>query len=639
MQQLVRADLGWRHLRPIQIQAAAPVLAADRDVLIISGTASGKTEAAWLPVFSRLLHDDHGGIGAICISPLKALINDQAVRLSRYGQRLNLGVKPWHGDISQARKSEALRHPPAALLITPESLQSLLLRRPETFMRAARNLRYLMVDEIHAFAGTDRGHQLQALLSHMDLRLARRIPRIALSATVSDAATMASFLRPGGGEKVLVLRADNPEGFDLDVVVYGYDHQDADVDSYNMTDEQQKALRAKDVAPRERLEIARRVDAETRGRRSLVFARSRREVEQLAALLRDPEVTGTHRADRFFTHHGSLSPALRHAAEHAIHTVADATVVCTSTLELGVDLPDLDRVIQVDACVSAGSLRQRLGRSGRRDGARPTLRVHVTEKPTDDGPAIADLLRAGLVETLAIIALINEQDWVEPPDLAPLGLSTLVQQVLALLSDANGCSARQAWRLLCAAGPWRSISPTDFEALLRAMAAKQLIRQDRLGLLLLDEAGHAIVNDRDFVVAFAAQPELTLLHRGRPLGSIGIEHPLRGNDLIAFGGMPWRVVAVHESGWSADVEPAGHGQPVTWSGKGGPPVHKAVRRRMRAIYADDTVPPYLDARRPRSGSQPRGLGVRCTCRCREANSARPARRRRAVARHARHPSR
>jgi ATP-dependent Lhr-like helicase len=592
VQRLVRDHLGWRRLRAIQVAAAGPVLGGTRDVLIIAGTASGKTEAAWLPLFSRLLIDGTPGLGALCISPLKALIDDQVRRLASYGRELDLRVEGWHGDISSSRKMKTLEAPPSALIITPESLQGLLIRKPVELEQALRTLRYVVVDEVHAFAGTDRGHQLQSLLHQVEVRLGRRVPRIALSATVSEPALVTEFLRPRHGGEATVVRTSTGTGPDLDVRILGFEAKPAQVDRDRVPDEVQQ-LRARDAAPQERLDIARRIDEGTRGRRALVFAGSRLAVEEMTALLRDGEVTGTRRPERFLAHHGSLSRELRQAAESALHEHDDTTVVCTSTLELGVDLPHLDQVVQVDTCLSVAGLRQRLGRSGRREGTRPTLRVYATEEPSPPRHAFDDRLRADLVQSIASVELIVGHDWVEPTDLAPLGLSTLVHQTLALLADTRGTSAQQAWHLLCGSGPWRRVGTAAYGALLRSLADHGLVRQDARGLLLLDEAGLRLVNRRDFLAVFVTPAEYTLRHDGTDLGTLPVSYPLGIGSCVVLGGRTWQVVDVHGDGWNVDVIPHTRGLPPKFRGSMGQ-VHRRVREVMREVYESGDIPDYLD---------------------------------------------
>lgn len=591
VQSLIRQDLGWKRLRRVQEEAIGPVLSADRDVLIIAGTAAGKTEAVWLPVFSSLVEHAPVALGVLCISPLKALIDDQTKRLSRYGKRLDLPVDGWHGDISASRKQRTLQTPPAALIITPESLQGLLMNRRDEVAPALAGLRYVVVDEVHAFAGTVRGQQLQSLLVQVERFAGRRVCRVALSATVSTPALVAGFLRPGEADKTVVVRSAL-KGPEIDVEVLGFRRRPPRFDRQSAkTGERDAEVHPRDAAAGDRWDIAQKIDRATRGKRALVFAGSRLGVEEMAVLLRDEEVTGTRRPERFHAHHGSLSRELRRSAESAIHETSDAVTVCTSTLELGVDLPDLDLVAQVDVCLSVAGLRQRLGRSGRIEHTRPTLRCYVAEDP---GPgSIIDRLRASLVQTIASVELIVREDWVEPTDLADLGLSTLVHQVMACLVNQDGMLPGDLYRLLCVDGPWRRVAPAAFRAVLKALGTRGIIRQDGRQLLLLDEAGHALASRRNFLAVFATPAEYSLRAKGKELGTIPLSYPLAEGSTVAFGGRLWQVVSVRANGWVVDVQPHTHGLPPKFNGSFGQ-VHARVREEMRRVYAAHDVPTYLD---------------------------------------------
>lgn len=607
VQQLIRADLGWKRLRPIQQQAVGPVLEARDDLLIIAGTASGKTEAAWLPAFSLLRTEadaGRGGLGVLCLSPLKALINDQVKRLEEYGKRLDLRVAGWHGDIPHARKLKLFDTPPSSIIITPESVQGLVLRRNAELAKLVVGLRLVIIDEIHAFAGTDRGMQVIALLDHVERLAGRRIPRVGLSATVSSVELMAAYLRPphgqpdggqpdGGGRRaVRLVRADH-EPTRLDVAVHGFDTQPPVLTARKVKElvELGEPVALQETVGGHRLQMARAIDQETRGRRALAFAGSRAAVEELAALLRKEDVTDTRRSERFYAHHGSLSPELRKAAETAMSSVPDAVTVCTSTLELGVDLPDLDRVVQVDACLSIAGLRQRLGRSGRREGTRPTLRVYASEEPHPQSTVAQ--LRPGLVHNVAAIELIVADDWVEPVDAQPLMLSTLAHQVLANVADVSGISARGLYRNLCTRGPWRRVSPQSFAILLRALAGHGLARQDERGRLLLDEAGQRLVTRRDFYAVFQTPIEYSVRHKNKELGTLPTSYPLQIGSTLVLGGRTWQVSAIRAGGWVVDVAPHDAGSPPIFKGGFGQ-VHRRVRERMRDLYLDDAVPDYLD---------------------------------------------
>jgi len=194
---------------------------------------------------------------------MKALIDDQVRRLSSYGNHIDLRVEAWHGDVSASRKHATLRNPPAVLMITPESLQSLLIRKPANLLRALAPLRYVVIDEVHALAGTDRGQQLQSLLHQIEVKLGRRVPRIALSATVSEPRAVTAYLRPGDPHAAQVVAAPTG-GLDLDVELYGVHRGKPRMHRRDIPAESVD-LRVSDVAYADRLAIAQRIDSDSRG--------------------------------------------------------------------------------------------------------------------------------------------------------------------------------------------------------------------------------------------------------------------------------------------------------------------------------------------------------------------------------------
>ena len=153
----------WTSLRDIQEQAIESILNADCDHIISASTAAGKTEAAFLPACSRLADQNVKGFGILYLSPLKALINDQYRRLQSLCESINMPVTPWHGDVLQSVKDKQRRKPQGILLTTPESLESMLLNQASWSMKAFSLMQYLIVDEFHAFLGSERGANFSRL--------------------------------------------------------------------------------------------------------------------------------------------------------------------------------------------------------------------------------------------------------------------------------------------------------------------------------------------------------------------------------------------------------------------------------------------------------------------------------------------
>lgn len=574
-------DQGWQTLRDAQEAAIRVLLAGAADAIIAAATATGKTEAAFLPICSRLVSDPARAPGArvLYVAPLKALINDQYDRLSGLCERLEIPVHRWHGDVPTSKKSAFLKHPDGILLITPESLEALFVIRGSAVAALLATLQYVVVDELHAFLGTERGAQLCSLLHRMELAIRRRVPRVGLSATLGDMSLAAEALRPGEPENVRCIVSAG-DGQELSVQVRGYltiaatsdQPDDEALDQQQITADLFRVLR---------------------GRDNLVFANSRAAVELYAARLRDMcEAAGL--PNEFFPHHGSLARELREDVEAALKNPGrPATAVATATLEMGIDIGSVHSVAQLGAPPSVAALRQRLGRSGRR-GEPAILRVYVTEPSVDPRTSLADELRAELVQAVAMLELLRA-GWCEPPDQDTLHLSTLIQQLLSAIAQHGGITAAAGYRALCGPGsPFTAVTQAQFGSLLRGLGTREVLTQATDGTLLLGTVGERTVNHYSFYAAFTAAEEYRLFTGGRPLGTLAADLTLYTGALLIFAGRRWKVTAVDHDHKIIEAIPASGGRPPRFSG-GIAGVHEQVRAEMRSLLASDHVPRYLSA--------------------------------------------
>jgi ATP-dependent Lhr-like helicase len=587
-------DAGWQRLHEVQERAAAGILAGDRDLVLAAATASGKSEAAWLPICSVLarrveLGEAGPGVQAVVVSPLKALINDQYQRLAALCERLGLPVHRWHGDVPGTRKSLVLRAPAGVLLITPESIEAMFVRHGDRIARVFADLRYVVVDELHTFIGTPRGAQLQSLLHRIELCLGRRIPRIALSATLGDLTAAADFLRPGQGDGVELVTSRDDAG-EVRLQVRGY-LVPASPPSEG-TSKPSEGTSKEPVVGRHTTQIADHVFATLQHSDNLVFANSRAAVERYADLLSRRSVSAGSRA-QFLAHHGSLARDIReHVEEQLKDPSVPVTAVCTSTLEMGIDVGSVDSVTQIGAPLTVSSLRQRLGRSGRRPGQPAVLRVYVWESETTPTTPPPDALRGELFQTVAMVELLLAA-WFEPPHTAGLQLSALIQQVLSVLAQLGGARADQLHQLLCGTGPFTGIDRPTFATLLRDLGGHDLIQQDSRGLLLPGGRGDRLINHYSFYAAFQTSPDYRLVAGGRTIGSLPVDRPLLPGTLLIFGGRRWRVVTVDLDRRVIQLTPSASGQPPTFAGNGSETADE-VRRVMRTLYLSQEIPRYLD---------------------------------------------
>lgn len=574
---------GWRELRDAQETAIPAILAGDTDVIISAATASGKTEAAFLPICSNLVNTRAGepGIRAVYVSPLKALINDQYDRLDELCELLNIPVHRWHGDVAGSSKRRVLDDPTGVLLITPESLEALFVLRGTRIRGLFGALRYVVIDEMHSFIGTERGAQLQSLLHRLELAIRRRVPRIGLSATLGDMADATDYLRPGRGTGVQVITS-TAEGQELRLQVRGYRHAEP---GRTPDAEGDDAVADADTAMVDHL------FQHLRGTDNLIFANSRTKVEELTDRL-------SRRSERirvpneFVPHHGNLSKEIR---EHVESRLKDrsvpVTAVCTSTLEMGIDIGSVTSIAQIGAPPSVSALRQRLGRSGRR-GEPSILRIYIGEPEITGTTPPQDQLRAQLVQTIATVDLLLDR-WYEPASTGGLHLSTLTQQILSLIAQHGGVTPPDAYQALCRQGPFRHIRQKTFADLLHALGSANLLRQEHDGLLLHGDKGEQLVNHYTFFAAFDSFTEYRLVASGNTLGTFTPSAPVVPGGLLIFAGRRWKVRKVDTTAKLIELTPSSGGRPPTFIGDG-PDIHDHIRSRMQVIYERTDMPAYLD---------------------------------------------
>lgn len=567
----------WEALRDVQELAIPLIVPGDRDVIIAAATAAGKTEAAFLPALTHLLQQKPAGL-IVYVSPLKALINDQFGRLDRLCETLDVPVWPWHGDISSSLKSRFMRRPSGVLLITPESLEALLCNRGTSIAGAFANTAFFVVDELHAFIGSERGKQLQSLMHRLDTVLSRSIPRIGLSATLGDMQLAADFLRDGG--RVSLVETGGT-GTSLKILVKGYEEPE--------TPEERQASHDGLATTT----IAQQLFSSLRGSNNLIFPNSRREVERYAHLLSEL-CEQAQIPNEFWPHHGSLSREIRNDTEAALKQKdRPATAVCTSTLELGIDIGAVKSVAQIGPPPSVASLRQRLGRSGRREGEAAILRGYLVEDAIGGHAFLGTRLRLNTVQTTAAISLLLE-GWFEPPVTQGSHLSTLVQQLLSAIAQYGGLQASEAYRLLCGSeAPFNGLNPSGFADLLRHLGREGILQQDSSGLLLHGPVGDRLVNHYTFYAAFATDEEFRVVTAGKTLGTLPVNQMLVPGQRILFAGRTWLVDAVNDTDKTISVSPTKGGAPPLFNGLGGR-THTRVRQRMRELYASSNPVRFLD---------------------------------------------
>lgn len=544
-------SLGWRELRPLQELSIAPILAG-RHCLLLAPTAGGKTESAVFPLMSRMLSEGWTGTSVLYVCPLKALLNNLHVRLEHYMGLVGRTCDLWHGDVTQARRGQVLRRQPDCLLTTPESLEAMLVSRRVDHRTFFAGLQAVVIDEIHAFAGDDRGWHLLAVLERL-ARLAPREPqRIGLSATVGNPDQLLSWLAGHvPGERVVVSAPTS-----------GVLAPEIEVDHVG------------------NLENAALVISRLhRGEKRLVFCDSRAKVEKLGAALHGLGVLT-------FLSHSSLSLDERQRTEAAFAQSQNCVIVATSTLELGIDVGDLDRVIQIDAPGRVASFLQRIGRTGRRPGTRRNcLFLATTDESLTQAIGLVELWREGFVEP------------VEPPAL-PLHL--LPQQLMALALQENGIGKVRWQEWLLRLPPFRDLDAAVRESILGHLLQQEILHEDQ-GLLSVGAEGEAEYGHRhfsDLLSVFTTAPVFTVLHGQREIGMVDQSNFMArpgAEGRLALGGQTWKVVHLDWAARRAFVEPEPGKGSTRWTG-GQPGLGFRLCQSIKRLLVSDQVPVGLSRR-------------------------------------------
>ncbi|MCL2723600.1 MAG: DEAD/DEAH box helicase [Polyangiaceae bacterium] len=573
-------DMKWTELHPVQVRAIEHLRAGGRDCVISSPTASGKTEAAFLPVLSAIADEPTGSVRAMYIGPLKALINDQFRRLEDLCERLNMPVHKWHGDVDAAARRRLTTTPSGVLLITPESLEAMFVLRATRMPSIFSRLEYVVIDELHAFLESERGAQIRSQLHRLRIRAGCNPIRIGLSATIAEPERALAWLRPDGEPATLI--ADSGGESALAIRVRGI-WKPARAEERGEDDDDR-------VSDPSMVELSRGILLACHGKTNLVFANSKATIEQLADELAT-QGAAMHLPDEIVVHHGSLSKEQREYAEARLQDQRPCTAVCSNTLEMGINIGEVDEIVQVAAPWSVASLVQRLGRSGRHSGKRRTLRAYFMERANHENLDLWERLHLGFLQGVAIIELMLER-FLEPPNTERAHLSTLIHQTISMIAETGGQAAYALYERVTAGRAFGAVERQDFAELLRELGRRKVIEQAEDGTLVLGEAGERLVEHYSFYPAFVAPSELRVISGGNLIGTIPMPPP-PGEHLI-LAGRRWRVDQVDAARREVLVSPAKGRKPPWFLSLPGV-VHGAVHEKMRELLVGSTIPAYLDA--------------------------------------------
>ena len=544
-------SLGWSDLREVQSLSIDAFLTG-ANLVILAPTAGGKTESAFFPVISQMLTEGWNGLSVLYVSPIRALLNNQEQRLQKYFSLVGRRAACWHGDTTQGERRRILADWPDCLLTTPESLEAILVSTKIDHREFFKNVQAIVIDELHAFAGDDRGWHLLSVFSRIHRLAGRDLQRIGLSATVGNPAEMLAWLSSGSERPRQVVSP----------VPVARQAPDVQLDYVGSLQNAAKVI-----------------SLLHQGEKRLVFCDSRSRVEQLALLLREREIDT-------FVSHSSLGLEERRAAEEAFAQKQNCVIVATSSLELGLDVGDLDRVIQIDAPATVSSFMQRMGRTGRRAGTRSNCLFLAT---SDEG-----LLRAA-----ALLDLWG-RGFVEPVNAPPKPFHILAQQLMALVLQERGVGRRAFVEWLADVPAFAAMRSEQIESLVDHLIRTGTLFDDA-GILSFGPEGEAEYGRKNFLEilsVFTSPPLFRVISGQKELGNVHestFYKKQEGPVILVLAGRNWKTNHLDWKRRIAYVEPTDEKGRSRWLGEGqflGFRVCQAIRR----VLAAETTEPYWSQR-------------------------------------------
>ena len=570
---------GWSELRDIQTESAKVIFDSRDNLLLTTPTASGKTEAAFFPIITDIWENPPESFGVLYIAPLKSLINDQFARMEDMIRESGIPVYHFHGDVAQSHKAKAIKNPAGIIQITPESLESMLINRPNDIVRLFCGLRYVVIDELHVLMGSSRGSQILCQLARIRRLTGNDARRIGLSATVGDVETACKWLGMGSGRATVCPSVPRTK------LKWKLGMEQFYIGKWGATPV--KAGETEKTNP---------VDPGygyvydcVKGRKCLVFSNSREETEYVTATLRQIAAL-KNEPDVFSIHHGNLSASIREGAELDLKNDELVNTTCaTVTLELGIDIGKLERILQIEAPNSVSSLLQRIGRSGRRGNPPEMIMVFREEMPLPDTP-LPQLIPWQLLQGIAVVQLYAEKRFTEPPDIKKKPYSLMFHQTLSILKASGELTPGALAGRVMNLPPFSQVETENYRKLLVSMLENDFIERTETGGLIVGLKGEKLTSGFKFYAVFKDSEDYTVRCKSDEIGTITSVPP--AGDRFALAGRVWEVEESDLKNRLVFVKPVAGKMQISWPGDYGE-IHTEILKRMKRILEEDTEYPYL----------------------------------------------
>jgi len=552
LQYQVASTLGYRALRPVQEASIGPVLDG-MNAVVLAPTAGGKTEAAFFPLLSSMDTEDWRPVSVIYLSPIRALLNNQEDRVSKLAALVGRRAFKWHGDTTPSTRKKFINDPADILLTTPESLEAMLMSARVPARELFAGLRSVIIDEVHSFAADDRGAHLSALLERLTRFCGRDVQRLGLSATVGNPDEILRWIQGSSKRPGVVV---DPKGA-----------------------KRTPALALDYVANLENAATV--IKVLHPGKKRLVFVDSRRTAEALGHILKQMEIMA-------FVSHGSLSFPERRDAERAFEEGTDCVIVATSALELGIDVGDLDHVLQIDSPPSVASFLQRMGRTGRRDDAVPNCTFLTTKD-------------SAVLQAAAILRL-RQEGFVENVRPSRRASHILAHQIMALAVQAGGIARGDFWGWLEGSTAFDGLSAEERTSIVDHMVQAEILSSDagKLWLGPVGEKTYGRANFRELYAVFEVPRLITVRAGVEEIGTVDAKFLATLDSdkepaSFTLAGRAWEVITIDWGRGRCVVRPCPAGRPPRWAGG---PRHLGYRlcQAMRRILLEDVIDPAWSPR-------------------------------------------
>lgn len=579
----------WEELRGNQVAACEVIFDSDDNLLLSSGTASGKTEAAFLPVLTELYNKPSKSVGVMYISPLKALINDQFKRLEQLLLDSHIPVTKWHGDASMTQKSKLIKHPEGIIQITPESLESLITNKRGACLEMFSDLRFVIIDEVHYFMRDVRGIQLLCVLERLKKLTGVNPRRIGLSATLGDVSLAQNWLNTGTGRQCAAPITEEGKkrvGLHIERFVNYADQRDTE----NNDAGDNTVSAGGDMGNREHFEY---LYKRTLDKKTIIFTNSREETEYVIANLREIALRNKS-PDVYRVHHGNVSALIRENTEDEMKSADEKIVTgATVTLELGIDIGSLDQAVQIGTPYSVSSFAQRLGRCGRR-GQIPQLLFTFVESIKINSADTLGPINWDFIRTIAIIELYIKDHWIEPIPPQNHAYNLLYHQTMSYLKSNGEMSPAALAQDVLSLGCFKNIPQNDYKQLLAYLIHIEHLQKTEHGGLIIGREGEKIINSHKFLTVFLAPEYLLVKDENRTIGTVDKVYPV--GTRFALAGLTWETVDVNEKSKVIFVKRVPGISVVDWNVDFEAELHTILVRKMRSVLLSDDPYPYLSER-------------------------------------------